>query len=212
MSVTDSRTAAPDKGRGPGRPRKPDIDKQILAATLALIDADEPVTVAGIIAASGISRAALYRRWPSLTTLIAAALDTGREQPDPIPTDGDLRENILAAILTPTTGTDVVNYPEERLRQRIRLTMTDRALQQTYWKSHISRRRTPLEHALRAGINQGILRKDLDVEACTDLIAGVFYYQFVVRGARIDDPTTRTRCHAALEVALRGMVVEDGLL
>ncbi|MDF3312926.1 helix-turn-helix domain containing protein [Rhodococcus sp. T2V] len=30
-----------------------------------MIDADEPVTVAGIVEASGVSRATLYRRWPS---------------------------------------------------------------------------------------------------------------------------------------------------
>ena len=43
--------------RGPGRPRDEDLDAQILDATLALIDAGEPVTVGRIVARSGVSRA-----------------------------------------------------------------------------------------------------------------------------------------------------------
>ncbi|GAB3536400.1 hypothetical protein GCM10027403_17060 [Arthrobacter tecti] len=83
--------------------------------------------------------------------------------------------------------------------------MADRELQKAYWKSHVSRHRAPIEAALRAGIEKGELRADLDVEACFDLIAGVFYYQLVVRGDRVEDPTTRARCRAALDVAWRGM-------
>jgi AcrR family transcriptional regulator len=191
--------------RGPGRPRNEEIDSQVLTATLELIDANEEVTAARIVERSGVSRAALYRRWPSLTTLISAALDVGREVPPPIPTDGDLREAI-SALLGATTEAGSVDYPEERFRQRIRLVMADRELQKAYWSSHVSRRRIPIESALRTGIEQGILSPDLDPEACFDLIAGVFYYQIVVRGDRIDDKATRARCRAALDVAWQGMM------
>ncbi|PPF77150.1 hypothetical protein C5B99_04070 [Pseudoclavibacter sp. Z016] len=100
---------------------------------------------------------------------------------------------------------DETSYPDQRFRQRIRLVMSDRELQQAYWESHVSVRRRPIEDALRAGIAEGSLRADLDVEACFDLIAGIFYYQLVVRGCRFDDPAARARCRAGLEVAWRGM-------
>ena len=97
------------------------------------------------------------------------------------------------------------DYSEERFRQRIRLVMADRALQKAYWASHVSRRRVPLENALRRAIARGELRADLDVDACFDAIAGVAYYQLVVRGDRIDDPATAARVRAAIDVVWRGM-------
>ena len=81
--------------RRPGRPRDEDIDGQIVAATLEIIDAGEEVTVSRVVARSGVSRAALYRRWPSLTTLIAAALDVGRMVPPEYPDDVDLRDALF---------------------------------------------------------------------------------------------------------------------
>jgi AcrR family transcriptional regulator len=195
--------------RGPGRPRNGDIDAHVLTAVLELIDDKEEVTAARVVERSGVSRAALYRRWPSLTTLVAAALDVGREMPPAIPTDGNLREAILEALLGATDGTGPGDYPDERFRQRIRLAMADRGLQKAYWTSHVSRRRAPIEDALRTGIEQGELRADLDPEACFDLIAGVFYYQLVVRGDRLEDRGTRARCRAALDVAWRGMAARS---
>jgi hypothetical protein len=62
-----------------------------------------------------------------------------------------------------------------------------------------------LEKALQAGIDRGILRSDLDPATCFDLIAGVVYYQIVVRGDEITDPQVQARCRQAIEIAWRGM-------
>lgn len=199
--------------RRPGRPRDEDIDGQIVAATLEIIDAGEEVTVSRVVARSGVSRAALYRRWPSLTTLIAAALDVGRMVPPEYPDDVDLRDALFDGLGLGLGESGVAlsvaasGYAEERFRQRIRLVMSDRALQKAYWQSHVSRRRVPLLNALRAGIARGELRPDLDVDACFDAIAGTAYYQIVVRGDRMDDPAVAARLRAAVEVIWRGMVV-----
>ncbi|MBT2495732.1 TetR/AcrR family transcriptional regulator [Microbacterium sp. ISL-59] len=194
--------------RRPGRPRDEDLDGQIVAATLEIIDAGDEVTVSRVVARSGVSRAALYRRWPSLTLLIAAALDVGREVPPEYPADADLHEILLAGLGLGADGVapSAPGYSEERFRQRIRLVMADRALQRTYWESHVSRRRVPLQNALRVGMARSELRSDLDVEACFDAIAGVAYYQLVVRGDRVNDPAVVERMRAAIEVIWRGMV------
>lgn len=194
--------------RRPGRPRDEEIDGQIVDATLEIIDAGEEVTVSRVVARSGVSRAALYRRWPSLTLLIAAALDVGREVPPEYPADADLHEVLLAGLGLGADGVapSAPGYTEERFRQRIRLVMADRTLQKTYWESHVSRRRVPLQNALRRGIARGELRADLDVEACFDVIAGAAYYQLIVRGDRISEPAVVARLHSAIEVIWRGMV------
>ena len=193
--------------RRPGRPRDEELDGQIVAAALELIDAEQEVTVARVVARSGVSRAALYRRWPSLTTLVAAALDVGRRVPDAVAPGGDLRETLIALLAGESSITDF-DRTEARFRQRIRLVMADRQLQRAYWISHVSRRREPIEAAIRDGIARGELRSDLDVEACFDAFAGAAYYQFVVRGDRFADPATRQRLRAAFDVTWRGMLAE----
>lgn len=67
------------------------------------------------------------------------------------------------------------------------------------------KRRAVLEDMLRQGVDKGLLRADLDAFAAFDLIAGVFYYQLVVRGDSIDEPVVRVRCRLALDIAWRGM-------
>jgi AcrR family transcriptional regulator len=206
-TVTDP--AGSTTRRAPGRPRDEDLDGQIIAATLELIDAEDEVTVARVVARSGVSRAALYRRWPSLTSLIAAALDVGRVVPPDVPVEGDLRTAVYGAMFGATDGAAAVaavGYSEARFRQRIRLVMSDRELQQAYWSSHVARRRVPMERALQAGIDRGVLRADLDVAACFDAIAGAAYYQVVVRGDRMDSSETRVRLQAAFDVVWRGML------
>ncbi|MEQ6900359.1 TetR-like C-terminal domain-containing protein [Nocardioides sp. YIM 152588] len=191
-------------GRRPGRPRQEDIEERAIAATLALVDAGEAITLNRVVATSGVSRAAVYRRWPSLTALLAAALDHGRTTPDVAP-GGSLRERLLGTYLTGASEA-LRDYPDGRFRRRLALGLADRELQTTYWESHAHRRREPVTALLRDGVARGELRADLDVEAAIDLINGVFYYQVVVRGDSVTDPSVQARCAAALDVVWRGIV------
>lgn len=187
----------------PGRPRTPTLDARVLDAVQALLDSGEPVSMNRLVGASGVSKAAIYRRWPTKTELIAAALDRGRT-PYAISLEGDLLGNLLEAF----AGTEVAaGYSEDRLRARLRLSLADSELQQTYWRSHVTRRRAGLLELLRLGIERGELRAELDLDACCDLITGVFYYQVVVRGSSLGDPATRERCRTALRLVWRGMAV-----
>ena len=122
--------SAPTVGRRrPGRPRDEEIDGQIIGAVLALIDAEKEVTVTRIVERSGVSRAALYRRWPSLTMLIAAALDVGRTVPPPVDAEGDLHAAVVGAVFGDSATVSASGYSEVRFRHRIQLVMADRALQ-----------------------------------------------------------------------------------
>jgi AcrR family transcriptional regulator len=189
--------------RGPGRPREDGLDERLVDAALALIDGGEPVTAGRLVDRSGVSRAAIYRRWPSLTDLVATALDRGREA-HVIPTDGDLRSALFQAFLAGAER-GMPGYPEQRMRRRLVLGLEDRALQRAYWEAHVARRRDSTIGVLRAGIARGVLRADIDLEACADLLSGVFYYQLVVRGEPMSDPAVVERCREALDVIWRGM-------
>lgn len=186
----------------PGRPRASGHDERIVDGVLALLERGEEITVARVVEASGVSRAAIYRRWPSMTELAAAALDRGRE-PYGLSLEGDLLENLLALLATPSGS----RYSDDRLRMRLRLALTDPALARAYWSSHVARRRTEMVALLEAGIARGELRADLDVDAAIDLLVGVMYYQVVVRGVTLADPAALERCRSAIRIAWRGMAV-----
>ncbi|CAM3021879.1 TetR/AcrR family transcriptional regulator [Prescottella defluvii] len=190
--------------RGPGRPRTEGHDEKILEAALFLIDADEPVTVNRVLEISGLSRAALYRRWPTMTDLVAAALDHGRTTVG-IDTSGDVKRTFAALLFGDIEAALGKNYSNRRFRKRVALVMDNPELQQAYWSSHVRRRRRGMTAALNAAVDRGELRSDLDVEAAIDAINGIFYYQAVARGAQFDDPETLRRCIAAFEVVWLGM-------
>lgn len=191
--------------RGSGRPRVEAHDEAALAATLQLIDAGETITLNKVVQRSGVSRAALYRRWNSITDLIADALDQGRNN-DPVPVEANDPDAFVTALLGETDATHG-SYPEARLRRRLQLVLADSALQKRYWEAHVAKRRVAMRATLQRGVDAGNLRPDLDLDACCDLITGVFYYQLVVRGVSLSDPTVRERCRAAVEIAMAGMRV-----
>ncbi|MGO1234413.1 TetR/AcrR family transcriptional regulator [Microbacterium gubbeenense] len=193
-----------EASRGPGRPREAGHDERILDAVIGLIERDQKVTVSAVVAASGVSRAALYRRWPSLPELVAAALDKGRATIE-IDTSGDIKEAIVSMMFGDPVAVRGSTYSDRRFRARMALVMQNPELQRAYWTSHVRRRRVSFLAALAVAQQRGDLRDDLDLEACIDLINGVFYYQAVVRGANMGDPDTLVRCREAFEVAWRGM-------
>lgn len=193
-----------DRARAPGRPRAEGHDERILDAVLGLIDRDEAVTVNAVVEASGVSRAALYRRWPRMVDLIAAALDRGRANLS-LDLSGDIKEAIVVVMFGDQAAVRGTGYSERRFRKRLALVMANPDLQRAYWASHVRRRREGITLALRTAVARGVLRDDIDVESCIDAINGVFYYQSVVRGCGFDDPDAIRRCREAFEVVWRGM-------
>jgi len=94
--VPDS--SSPDLRR-PGRPLDPSLDERVLDATRrSLIEAGwNGTTLRGIAAASGVSRPAIARRWPSKAHVVLAAI-LG-ETPDLAPFEGADEEGWLRAVV-----------------------------------------------------------------------------------------------------------------
>jgi len=189
--------------RRPGRPRAEGLEERVVAATAELLlesaDGSSP-TVTEIVRRSGVSRAAIYRRWQGREQLVAAALDSVRDN-SPMATTGDLEADLLSAYRPPQGD---ANF-DHLLRKRLVLALEDPALQHEYWISHVSRRRLGMAEAVRKAIEVGTVRPDADVEAAIDLVAGVYYYQLVVRGASLHDAEVRERVHASIRIACRGL-------
>lgn len=81
-----------------GRPRDPDVDQAIIAATLEIISEGgyAGLRVADVAKRAGVSKPTMYRRWPSKTDLVIAALQTTPPL-DRVDT-GSLRTDLLALL------------------------------------------------------------------------------------------------------------------
>lgn len=175
----------------------------MLRSVTELIDAGTTITVNAVVERSGVSRAAIYRRWQTLPELTAAALDVGRVVIRP-PADLTLFDAFRYGF--PKPGQPVSpDFPEGRLRQRLLLALADETLQRQYWRGHVSRRRAPLLDLLQRGQERGEIRADVDIEAALDLLSGVFYYQVIARGESLSDTETLTRCSAAIDIIWQGI-------
>lgn len=162
--------------RRPGRPRDEDLEQLVLDAALEKIDEVQEMTVSKLVERSGVSRAAIYRRWPSMPLLISSSLNSGRVVQPAITVDEDLRQKILDSYIGKTAAQAAQLYSESRFRHRIRLVIADRELQRTYWEPHVKRHGIPVEDALREAVSRGMPRSDLDAEACFDTLAGAAYH------------------------------------
>jgi AcrR family transcriptional regulator len=83
--------------QGPGRPRDPQLDEQVLRATQELLieQGFQATTIQGVARRAGVVATSIYRRWPNKIHLVEDAifaLDTGVV---PQPT-GDISADLLA--------------------------------------------------------------------------------------------------------------------
>ena len=81
-----------------GRPRDPSVDGAALGAAIQLIvdDGYGALTMERIAERAGVSKAALYRRWPNKVALVVDAVDASTRESFLLPDTGRVRDDILA--------------------------------------------------------------------------------------------------------------------
>lgn len=82
-----------------GRPRDEELTRRLLAGALELVAAHgvRRLNAESLAEATGAGKAAIYRRWPSMSLLLVDALD-GVELVGPPPDRGSLRGDLLALL------------------------------------------------------------------------------------------------------------------
>jgi AcrR family transcriptional regulator len=96
--MSDSTTAT--EARRPGRPRNEDADREIVAATLRLLAEQgyDRTSMEAVAAEADVTRATVYRRWPSKAALVCAALSS---YPDVVhPSDPEDVRGFLVSMLS----------------------------------------------------------------------------------------------------------------
>jgi AcrR family transcriptional regulator len=180
------RDAAPR--RVAGRPRSPEIDARLIAATLSLLReaGPEAVNIQAVAERSGVAKTTIYRRYSNRDAMLRAAIESAVTPPsDPPGADvrdrvtwalGQVRE-ILGEVLGPGGVAALLEDREPGFAGLVREALD------------------PYNDALVALINAdvaaGRLRPDLDADAAVSLLMGSYLGELLRRGVIADDWLSR---------------------
>jgi AcrR family transcriptional regulator len=172
--------------RRPGRPRSHEADRAILDA--AIEEYGEHglggLTVDAVAARAGVSKATVYRRYPSKADLVIAAAQAACD--DTTQTfSGDLRHDLRSVVEHLQT---VMN--DARIGRAARMLIADAprdAQLQRLHREFVRQKRKRTITMLKGAVTRGELRADLDYAIAADQLVGPLFYRFLVTGEPIDD-------------------------
>ncbi len=165
--------------RRTGRPRSAALDAAILDAALHLLQSEgyARMSMDGVAARAGVSKATIYLRYDGKADLATAALAHLRETGRPAPT-GDLRADLVAQLrqlrrnaervaAMPLIGTCLME--EQHTPDLLRL-FRERTLQP---------RRELLRRMLGEAAADGRIAPDGDIDAAVDLMMGAYQSRYI---------------------------------
>lgn len=184
MPATPSVDAAPGPTR-PGRPRSQEREREILRAAIdALIeDGYDAMSVEGVAARAGASKATLYRRWSNKAELVADAIREHVSHEIPLADTGDVRADIrefLEGMRRAFNGVDgklLAVFTAERLRNP--------ELAAAFEARHVNQRRAHLHRIVRDAVRRGDLPRDTDVELLAEVGPAIMLHEFVKRDGKL---------------------------
>jgi len=186
--VTDARPAEQDDragaeeapARGRGRPRSETADRAILDATLRMLGTRgvAGTTIEGVAADAGVGKTTIYRRWPTKTDLILAAISDLVPPGDP-PDTGTMAGDMAALAegqQRRLAGSGLAGIVPRVLAE----SMSDPELHEEFVDRVVNPFRGLLRLFIERGIERGELRPDLEVEALVDLLHSIPIYKILM--------------------------------
>jgi AcrR family transcriptional regulator len=196
-------SASGDTTRRPGRPRSERARQAILeaAAELLLDQGTAHVSMDTVAERAGVSKATIYRWWPSKQRLALDALlewtATGSSPRD----TGSLRGDLLA--LVKPWVREIRRRPFARvIGALLTEAQSDPAFAEEYRRHFVEQRRAPMRAAFERAIARGDVPADLDVEVALDLIYGPIYHRLLHGHAPVSDRFAAS----VIDLALSGIL------
>ncbi|MBM0275396.1 TetR/AcrR family transcriptional regulator [Micromonospora tarensis] len=173
-------TSTADAPRSPGRPRSIRADEAIIEATLDLLaegSTIEALSIESIAARAGVGKATIYRRWAGKDALL---LDALRRLKGILaqPAGHSVRDDLV--LLVGAIGKNV--DPRAAKIMPCLVPAVNRSSDQfQLYQNIIAPRRQLMREVLRRGIDEGVLRADIDVEVTMALLTGPMLIQRVLQ-------------------------------
>lgn len=173
-------TSTADAPRSPGRPRSIRADEAIIEATLDLLaegSTIEALSIEAIASRAGVGKATIYRRWAGKDALL---LDALRRLKGVLaqPAGHSVRDDLV--LLVGAIGKNV-DPRAAKIMPCLAPAVNRSADQFQLYQNIISPRRQLMREVLRRGIDEGVLRADIDVEVTMALLTGPMLIQRVLQ-------------------------------
>jgi AcrR family transcriptional regulator len=173
-----------------GRPRSERAQLAILkaASELHLQHGIDAVSMDSLAEAAGVSKATIYRWWPSKQALARDVILTEWALPAPPPCK-TLRADLLA-IVRPWVR-QLASRPYARVISSLLVAVhTDAAFAEAWRDDIVDSRRAPARDAFRRAIERGEIAPKVDVELALDLLYGPIYHRLLHTHQPLNDRVT----------------------
>ena len=187
--------------RTPGRPRDPQVDRDILTATRELLGQEgfDRLSIEAVAARAGVGKTTVYRRWPSKIPLVVDALMAMKPPtPTAIPDDVSTREALVRAM-------GGFTKPHEGSAARVLAGLVDamsrnEELATAVRAVLVTERQRGLMEVIERGKRRGEIRPDVDARVMIDLLGGPMVLRRLITG----DPVNQRLAHAIVDLVLDG--------
>jgi AcrR family transcriptional regulator len=160
-----------------GRPRSEDMDLVILESVLDTIAEDgiTKVTMEGIAQRAGVSKASLYRRFPTKADMANAAIERMRQESPIIPSQGSAYERLLFLMEATRMGIQGSRYG--RIMLAVISHGHDRPeLAQLVYDRILLPRRMRIREIVEQGIQNGEFPSTINIDVAMPTLIGPMLY------------------------------------
>jgi AcrR family transcriptional regulator len=190
--VTVGATAAAG-ARQVGRPRDPRLDDAIVQATLQLLAEGgyTSLTMEAVAALAGVGKATLYRRYPGKEQLVIEAVATLGEPPEVVRGSG-VRDELVARLEAVRRKSDT-SLAGKIFPRLISAGADHPELMRLYRAQVLDPRRAVFKAVLARGVDEGLVRPDVDLDYAVDLLVGPMAYRNLIRNDPAPGPELAPR-------------------
>ena len=174
-------TTAPEVDAPRGRPRDPKLDRAIIDAALTLLAEGgyDALTIEAVAASAGVGKASVYRRFAGKEELVIEAVATLSEQPEPQRGAGVRDELVtLLEVIRRKSDSSLAGKIFPRL---LGASAENPELMKRYREQVLDPRRRRFLDVLQRGVDEGLIRPDVDLDHAADLLVGPMAYRNLIR-------------------------------
>ncbi|HEX4788283.1 MAG TPA: TetR/AcrR family transcriptional regulator [Actinospica sp.] len=172
-----------------GRPRSERARTAILdaAAQLLLARGLSAVSMDAVAEQAGVSKATIYRWWPSKETLALDALYTEWAAAQPAPRDTGTLRGDLRALLRPWARLTAKQPYARVVAALLSEAQTDPAFAEEYRRRIVEPRREMAKAVFLRAAERGEVAADLKIDVALDLVYGPLYHRLLQGHAKLTD-------------------------